>query len=90
MTGLSPKTTSMDLRDYLSSADITAIRCHRLKTRFQTYASFYLSLDVDDFNRLQDPSFWPADCLVKPFRGIFRTELVHASEISSGDGGTAA
>ncbi|CAN8007377.1 unnamed protein product, partial [Ixodes pacificus] len=80
VTKLDPVTTSADIVGHLYSLDVENLKCHRLKTRYNTYASFHVSVAAEDFEKLSDPALWPKDCLFKPFRGALRQELLHSSE----------
>ncbi|CAN7943357.1 unnamed protein product, partial [Ixodes pacificus] len=80
VTKLDPVTTSTDIVGHLCSLDVENLKCHRLKTRYNTYASFHVSVAAEDFEKLSDPALWPKDCLFKPFRGALRQELLHSSE----------
>lgn len=77
---LSPATTSASLTTHLSTLGITPSSCRRLKTKFDSYASFYISVNDESFERLSDPAVWPRGCLFKEFQGIFRDSMLHTSE----------
>lgn len=77
---LSPSTTSASLNAHLSTLGVLSLSCRRLKTKFDTYASFYISVSEEFFERLNDPAVWPKDCLFKEFRGMFREGMLHSSE----------
>ncbi|CAN7944991.1 unnamed protein product [Ixodes hexagonus] len=80
VTKLAPETTYGDISSHLSSLCIEKLECRRLKTRYNTYSSFHVSVDAEDFDKLSDPAVWPKSCLFKPFRGSLREDLLHASE----------
>ncbi|CAN7990985.1 unnamed protein product [Ixodes hexagonus] len=80
VTKLAPETTCGDISSHLSSLCIEKLECRRLKTRHNTYSSFHVSVDAEDFDKLSDPAVWPKSCLFKPFRGTLREDLLHASE----------
>ncbi|CAN7977700.1 unnamed protein product, partial [Ixodes persulcatus] len=80
VTKLAPDTICEDVSSHLSSVGIDKVECRRLKTRFDTYASFHVAVAAEDFAKLADPAVWPKSCLFKPFRGTLRRDMLHASE----------
>ncbi|CAN7993196.1 unnamed protein product, partial [Ixodes hexagonus] len=80
VTKLAPSTTSSDMFQHLASVDAAPIRCRRLKTRYDSYASFHVAVDDATYEKLRDPSLWPKSCLYKPFRGSLRNDLLHECE----------
>ncbi|KAG0420861.1 hypothetical protein HPB47_003226 [Ixodes persulcatus] len=80
VTKLAPDTICDDVSSHLSSVGIDKVECRRLKTRFDTYASFHVAVAAEDFAKIADPAVWPKSCLFKPFRGTLRRDMLHASE----------
>lgn len=80
VTKLLPTTTSAQVVSHLSSVGAVPILCKRLKTRHDSYASFYIAVDDACFQRLGDPALWPRRCLFKPFRGELHDKMIHAKE----------
>ncbi|KAG0421395.1 hypothetical protein HPB47_002713 [Ixodes persulcatus] len=79
VTKLASDTICEDVSSHLSSVGIDKVECRRLKTRFDTYASFHVAVAAEDFEKLADPAVWPKSCLFKPFRGTLRRDMLHAS-----------
>ena len=84
VTKLSPDTTAADIKKHIASLDLSPISCRRLQTKFQSYSSFYIEVDEETLQRLNDPSMWPLGCLFKPFRGELRDDMLHPSELVTG------
>ncbi|KAG0436948.1 hypothetical protein HPB47_017684 [Ixodes persulcatus] len=68
VTKLAPDTVCEDVSSHLSSVGIDKVECRRLKTRFDTYASFHVAVAADDFEKLADPAVCPKSCLFKTFQ----------------------
>lgn len=79
---LSPCTTSAQLTAHLSSVDVTPLSCQRLKTKYDSYSSFCVTVSEDSFQHLADPSLWPKDCLFKPFRGKLLPEMILTTDVA--------
>ncbi|CAN8013295.1 unnamed protein product [Ixodes persulcatus] len=82
VTRLDPRTTSADMVRHLKSVGVTPLQCLRLKTRHASYASFYIAVDTPSFHALADPYLWPSACYFQTFRGNFRDEMIHPSDIA--------
>ncbi|CAN8017869.1 unnamed protein product [Ixodes persulcatus] len=82
VTRLNPRTTSADMVRHLKSVGVTPLQCLRLKTRHASYASFYIAVDTPSFHALADPYLWPSACYFQTFRGNFRDEMIHPSDIA--------
>ncbi|GBO17722.1 hypothetical protein AVEN_26899-1, partial [Araneus ventricosus] len=59
LSRLGPSTTVNDITNYLSSLKLQYLQCNRLKTKFQSYASFHIEVYECDLQLLLDASFWP-------------------------------
>lgn len=88
---LAPESTCKDLEEYIKSEiNVTLIKCTPIKTKFNTYASFHVSVDVDDFDKLNREDAWPAGIIVKPFHGRLYSDIIkkplinHVNEASDG------
>ncbi|CAN7986876.1 unnamed protein product, partial [Ixodes hexagonus] len=81
VTKLAPTTTSSDMVEHLVSVGAAPLICRKLKTRYDSYSSFYVAVDDATYETLRDPSFWLKSCLFKPFRGGLRDELLHDCEL---------
>ena len=67
VTRLRPDTTSEDISDHISSACGIKGHCDKLKTKFDTYASFCVTVNMQYLNKLLNPSIWPENVLVRKF-----------------------
>ncbi|KAH8039008.1 hypothetical protein HPB51_004828 [Rhipicephalus microplus] len=84
-TKLSPDTTAADIKKkHNASLDLSTISCRRLQTKFQSYSSFYIKVDEQTLQRLNDPLMWPLRCLFNPFRRELRDDVLHPSEFVTG------
>lgn len=67
---IAPETTSSEIVDLLSTVvPNKEVVVKRLKTRYDTYASFYISVNSDVFELINNEDFWPDGCIFKPFYG---------------------
>lgn len=80
VTKLLPSTTSELVATHLSSVGAVPTLCKNLKTKYDSYASFYVAVDNACFERLRDPALWPRHYLFKPFRGELCEQMIHAEE----------
>ena len=60
-------TTLDDLREYISSRNITVIELEQLETKHQRFKSFRLRVKKDDLEHMEDEEFWPHGILFSPF-----------------------
>jgi hypothetical protein len=74
--GVSADDTEKSLEEQLS---LKKLVCTRLKTKFNTYASFHVSVIEDDFPLLNNTAFWPTGCLIAPFYGKLTPDQVYSS-----------
>lgn len=67
---LRPSTTLEELSELLSSTlEVGSFTCKKLRSKYDTYASFHISTTVDNFSRINDACVWPEGCLFRPFWG---------------------
>ncbi|GBN10495.1 hypothetical protein AVEN_191968-1 [Araneus ventricosus] len=59
--------------------------CHRLKTKYQSYASFHIEVYENDLKQLLDSTFWPAGCLITEFYGKLRNDSISEEVIPGSD-----
>lgn len=71
---LQPDVTKETVEQFLTDADVDNIECEKLKTRYETYSSFKVTLTEIFADKVLDPSFWPAGTLVKRFVTAKKTE----------------
>ncbi|GBM57525.1 hypothetical protein AVEN_97641-1 [Araneus ventricosus] len=76
LSRLGPSTTVNDITNYLSSLKLQYLQCNRLKTKFQSYASFHIEVYECDLQLLLDASFWPEGCLITEFYGKLRKDQI--------------
>lgn len=81
----SPDTSESVIRDSLSSLDLEFLRVRRLKSRFQSYASFHIEVYQNEFVKLLDESVWPEGCIISEFRGRLRDDQVYDVTLDSVD-----
>lgn len=68
-----PDTTDKDIEDYLKKEfKIEYVKCTKLVSKFDHYASFHVSVTCDDFAKLNHENAWPEGILAKPFYGNLR------------------
>lgn len=79
---LSPETSERDLNDFvkLQFSHATDIVCTKLKTRFDTYSSFRITMTGISFKDSLNPENWPDGVLIKRFFLPSENELKKAVE----------
>jgi hypothetical protein len=53
------------------------LACTRLKTKFNFYASFHISVTEDGFSLINDVGVWPSGCLIAPYYGKLTPDQVY-------------
>jgi hypothetical protein len=53
--------------------------CTNLKTRYNSYASFHVSVTEDDFPLIHNTGVWPDGCLIAPFYGRLNPDQIFNS-----------
>jgi hypothetical protein len=48
---------------------LASLVCNRLKTKFDSYAFFHVSVSEDYFPLINNTGVWPSSCLIAPFCG---------------------
>jgi hypothetical protein len=78
----SPEVTTSDveksLKDQLQLASLT---CTRLKTKYNSYASFHVSVTEDDFHLINNTGVWPNGCLITPYYGRLNPDQIYSVDI---------
>lgn len=64
---LDPDVSKETVEQYLNEANVDNVECEKLKTRYETYSSFKLTLAENSVSKVLDPTFWPEGTLVKRF-----------------------
>jgi hypothetical protein len=69
--------TSISIQDQLQLASFT---CARLKTKYNSYASFLVSLAEDDFRLINNTGVWPKGFLITPYYGRLNSDKIYSFE----------
>jgi hypothetical protein len=73
-----PEVTAQDIKNSLEEQlKLTSLSCTRLKTKFNSYASFHISVNEDDFPLINNTGVWPNDCLIAPFYGRLNDDQIY-------------
>jgi hypothetical protein len=76
----SPEVTVDDVEKFLKEQlSLKKLVCTRLKTKFNTYASFHAQVIDDEFPLINSMDVWPVGCLIAPFYGKLTPDQVHSS-----------
>jgi hypothetical protein len=77
----SPDVTATDaeksLKDQLQLASLV---CTRLRTKYNSYSSFHISVTEDDFHLINNTGVWPNGCLIAPFYGRLSPDQIFTVE----------
>jgi hypothetical protein len=66
----SPKVTADDVhRSLKEQLSLKRLVCTKLKTEFNSYSSFHISVTVDEFSDINNVDVWPSGCLIAPYYG---------------------
>ena len=60
-------TTPDNLRQYISSRNVSVIELEQLETKHQRFKSFRLRVKRVDLEHMEDEDFWPEGILFSPF-----------------------
>lgn len=67
---LHPSTTVADITDALrTSLPEVSVTCTKLRSRYDTYSSFHISVKGDHFDSINEANVWPDGCIFRPFFG---------------------
>jgi site-specific recombinase XerC len=64
---LNPRTSPRQMQRHLQQETGITLKPEQLKSKYNTYASFYVPCGQDVRRRLLDRALWPKGSLVKPF-----------------------
>lgn len=67
----------------LNQLKLRSLSVTKLKTKFQSYSSFHISVDERDFDLINNTDVWPAGCLIAPFFGKLKPEQHFAPSANS-------
>jgi hypothetical protein len=62
-------TTTDNERSLNEQLKLKSLSRARLKTEFNSYASFHISVAEDDFHLINNTGVWPSGCLIAPYYG---------------------
>jgi hypothetical protein len=78
---LGPDVSASDVENYLQAhLNLSSLTCTKLKTKFNSYSSFCVSVTEDDFPLVNDSGAWPNGCLIAPFYGRLSPEQIYTLE----------
>lgn len=80
MSSIDPEVTSVNIRDHLKEQGICNTEVVRLRTKYDSYASFHIEVDDSIFDELFNVDIWPAGSLVTQFFGRLKSENIFHSE----------
>jgi hypothetical protein len=72
--------TSTDIEKSLNEQlKLTSLTCTRLKAKFNSYASFHISVVEDDFHLINNTGVWPSGCLIAPYYARLNPEQIYSA-----------
>nr|CAD7201566.1 unnamed protein product [Timema douglasi] len=81
VTRFSPEISSLAIQSYLTKElNLDYLVCSKLKTKFNSYSSFHISVKEDDFPMINNGDIWPSGCLIAPFYGKLLPEQIICEE----------
>jgi hypothetical protein len=73
-----PEVTAQDIKSLLQDQlKLTSLCCTRLKTKFNSYASFHISVNEEDFPLINNTGVWHNGCLIAPFYGRLNADQIY-------------
>jgi hypothetical protein len=73
----SPEVSASDVENSLKEQlKLSLVVCTKLKTRYNSYASFHMSVTGDDFPLIHNTGVWPEGCLIAPFYGRLNPDQI--------------
>lgn len=73
-----PSVTVDDVKGLIVVNDFKHLKCERLKTKHNSYNSFYIEVLASDFDALRSPDRWPSGILLAPFYGVLKKETIYS------------
>nr|CAD7587621.1 unnamed protein product [Timema genevievae] len=81
VTRFSPEVSSLAIQSYLTKElNLDYLVCSKLKTKFNSYSSFHISVKEDDFPMINISDIWPSGCLIAPYYGKLLPEQIVCEE----------
>jgi hypothetical protein len=62
---------------------LTSLTCTGLKTKFNSYASFHISVVEDDFHLINNTGVWPSGYLIAPYYGRLNPDQIYSAMSAS-------
>lgn len=82
---LHAETTKKDLSDHIASHELRAENVIKLKTKFNSYSSFYVSMQEQYFQDYFIDNKWPDGCIISEFYGKLKEHQIVKSGQESED-----
>lgn len=83
----SPKVNGKSIEDSLKNQlTLSSLVVTKLKTKYETYSSFHISVEEKDFHLINNTGVWPVGCLIAPFYGKLKPEQHYASTAREPEG----
>jgi hypothetical protein len=77
----SPDVTAQNIKSSLEKQlELSSLTCIRLKTIFNTYASFHVSAIEKDFPFINNTGVWTNGCLIAPFYGRLNANQIYSPD----------
>ena len=73
---LGPEVTVPEMTAYMKERNLTFSKISKLKTKYDSYSSFYIETEEQMFDYLFNADHWPVGCFMSPFYGKLRNEQV--------------
>jgi hypothetical protein len=76
----SPEVSACDIGNSLKQQlSLKRLVCTRLKTKFNSCSSFYISVNEEDFPLINNADVWLSGCIIAPFYGKLTTNQIFSS-----------
>nr|CAD7462630.1 unnamed protein product [Timema tahoe] len=73
--------SSLAIQSYLTKElNLDYLVCSKLRTKFNSYSSFHISVKEDDFPVINNSDTWPSGCLIAPYYGKLLPEQIICEE----------
>ena len=81
VTRFAPGVSSNDVEQSLKEQlELAYLACTKLKTKFNSYSSFHISVTDDDFDLINNTEVWPIGCLISPYYGKLQPSQIYSTE----------
>jgi hypothetical protein len=65
---------SKTLKEQLS---LKRLVCTKLRTKFDSYSSFHISITEDEFSLINNTAVWPSGCFIAPYYGKLTPDQIY-------------